>query len=102
MMSLATAGNRLFNVLLRLLGLLSVLAVFSMSLKVVGDIARAKWSAETFAVAALGVVLAFVSRALLTTPAYRPDLGDPPFFRTDVEARSRLRLERRWWTGDPK
>lgn len=101
-MSLAAGGNRLFNVIMRLFGLLLAVAVFSMSLEVIGDVARATWSAETFAVGLLGSVSALIARALLTSPAYRRDLGDPPPYRGDAESRARRWRERSWWTGDPK
>jgi hypothetical protein len=51
---------------------------------------------------AAGLLSGGLGAAIMTTPAYRPDLGDPAldFDPYGQKTRQAGRAERSWWTGD--
>ena len=51
---------------------------------------------------AAGLLSAGLGAAILTTPAYRPDLGDPAmqFDPFGTKSRQTETAKRSWWTGD--
>ena len=51
---------------------------------------------------AAGLLAAGLGAAILTTPAYRPDLGDPAlnFDLNGTRSRQTAVARRSWWTGD--
>ena len=97
---------RVYNVLVRVLGASAL----------VSGIGFVGWGATRMALLGLeqaegqpgvillaaGLLAAGLGAAILTTPAYRPDLGDPALNFDPYGTRSRQTavVRRSWWTGD--
>lgn len=86
---------RIFNVLLRLLGMgatfSGVVVVLIAGAGPPGGGGEVSWAAI-----AAGGVLALAGMGFLTLPPFRPDLGDTGPLVNPL----RSRRDRRWWTGD--
>ena len=98
---------RLYNVLVRALGMNAVL--FGTGYVGWGAFRLAQLGlqpaegAPGVTLVATGLLAAGLGAAILNTPAYRPDLGDPAceFDPFGSKTRQSPRARRSWWTGDP-
>jgi hypothetical protein len=107
MTSWGTLYWRVFNVLVRALGLVAFLSgiVFTVwgAVRMLRmDFIRME-DAPTLAILPIGLLVGVVGAAILRAPTYRPDLGDVPWGFDPFGAKSRQSspAKRSWWTGDP-
>ena len=96
---------RVFNLLVRVLGLVALLsgAVFIVwgAVRMVRmDFIRME-DAPTLAILPVGLLVAAFGLAILGAPTYRPDQGDVPWRFDPFGTKTQSSPSRRsWWTGD--
>jgi hypothetical protein len=92
---------RIFNVLLRLLGLgatfSGVVAIVTMGFGIPAPYGQPPVTSWPTVIA--GIVVTLLGLGFLMIPAFRPDQGDTTVVRTPFRAWSQPK-RRTWWTGD--
>jgi hypothetical protein len=97
---------RVFNVLVRALGLVAFLsgAVFTVlgAVRILQLGLLRTEGAPGLVTLSVGLLIAALGAGILGAPTYRPDQGDVPW-RFDPFGKARLSSpsKRSWWTGDP-
>jgi hypothetical protein len=97
---------RVFNILVRALGLVALVSgVLFTVLGVIRILQQGLLTSEgspPLIILLIGLILSWLGASILQAPSYRPDLGDASwrFEPFSSKARRRPSSGRSWWTGD--
>jgi hypothetical protein len=98
---------RVFNVLVRTLGLVALTAGAGFILWGAGRMLQLEFirmeQATALIILPVGLLVAALGAAILRAPTYRPDLGDMiwQFDPSGSKSRRAASSRRSWWTGEP-